>query len=267
MQHNKKDPVSGFQGIPRNMTGLAEKLRTAGYATAMVGKWHAGVATPDHAPAGRGFDTSLFYFAAANDYWDSTPDASVAHCPGLGALVDLSNGTRAAAGQNNSRACSQANQAPGCVFEDELFRDHIVTTITKHDASKPLFAFIAWHGVHVPLEVPQAYVDRFAFINDTNRALYAAKAAHMDDMTGDVIAALRAAGLYDNSVVVLSSDNGAPLANGNNWPYVGTPRARAAAARPLPPDPAPPRPPSPPQAGCAAASGAIGRVACASTRW
>jgi hypothetical protein len=96
----------------------------------------------------------------------------------LGALVDLSNGTRAAAGQNNSRACSQANQAPGCVFEDELFRDRIVGAIAAHDASAPLFAFIAWHGVHVPLEAPQAYVDRFSFINVTARALYAAKVAH-----------------------------------------------------------------------------------------
>jgi len=38
LQVNKKDPISGFQGIPRNVTGIAEKLQTAGYATHMVGK-------------------------------------------------------------------------------------------------------------------------------------------------------------------------------------------------------------------------------------
>jgi len=38
MQHNAADPASGFQGAPRNMTGLATKLKTAGYATHMVGK-------------------------------------------------------------------------------------------------------------------------------------------------------------------------------------------------------------------------------------
>ena len=36
-----------------------------------VGKWHAGMATPDHTPLGRGYDTSLIYFDAANDYWTS----------------------------------------------------------------------------------------------------------------------------------------------------------------------------------------------------
>ena len=37
-QSNPADPVSGFQGIPRNITGLAAKLKSAGYATHMVGK-------------------------------------------------------------------------------------------------------------------------------------------------------------------------------------------------------------------------------------
>ena len=44
--YNPKDPVSGYAGIPRNMTGIASKLKEAGYATHMVGKWHAGGATP-----------------------------------------------------------------------------------------------------------------------------------------------------------------------------------------------------------------------------
>jgi arylsulfatase B len=39
-QHNPKDTIGGYQGIPRNMTGIAEKLKTAGYSTHMTGKWH-----------------------------------------------------------------------------------------------------------------------------------------------------------------------------------------------------------------------------------
>ena len=41
--YNPKDPVSGFQGIPRNMTAIAAKLKTSGYSTAIAGKWHAQV--------------------------------------------------------------------------------------------------------------------------------------------------------------------------------------------------------------------------------
>ena len=52
--YNPDDPISGFAGIPHNMTGIATKLKVAGYATYQVGKWHAGGATPDHIPTGRG---------------------------------------------------------------------------------------------------------------------------------------------------------------------------------------------------------------------
>jgi arylsulfatase A-like enzyme len=76
-----------MQGIPRNMTGMATKLASAGYATHMVGKWDAGMATPDHTPYGRGYRTSLNYFNHCNDYWTST----VAACrePGKGVSVYL----------------------------------------------------------------------------------------------------------------------------------------------------------------------------------
>lgn len=40
--HNPDDPVGGFSAIPRNMTGIAEKMSAAGYVTAMAGKWDAG---------------------------------------------------------------------------------------------------------------------------------------------------------------------------------------------------------------------------------
>lgn len=67
--HNPADPVGGFAGIPRNMTGMAEVLKRAGYATHFAGKWDAGMATPDHTPEGRGYDTTLSYFHHANDYY------------------------------------------------------------------------------------------------------------------------------------------------------------------------------------------------------
>ena len=63
---NPKDSVSGFAGIPRNMTGVAEIMRTASYSTHMVGKWDTGMATPQHTPAGRGYDTTMIYFHHAN---------------------------------------------------------------------------------------------------------------------------------------------------------------------------------------------------------
>ena len=79
LMHNPADRVSGYSAIPRNMTGLAELMKRAGYATAMAGKWDAGQATAEHTPKGRGYDRSLFYFNHDNDYWTSLGGAA---CPG-----------------------------------------------------------------------------------------------------------------------------------------------------------------------------------------
>ena len=69
--YNPNDPISGFAGIPRisNMTGIATRLREAGYSAHMVGKWHAGGATADHIPTGRGFESSFGYINGMNDYY------------------------------------------------------------------------------------------------------------------------------------------------------------------------------------------------------
>ena len=50
---NANDTESGWAGIPRSMTGLAAVLRRANYSTAAVGKWDAGMATPQHSPRAR----------------------------------------------------------------------------------------------------------------------------------------------------------------------------------------------------------------------
>ena len=69
---NQSDPEGGFAGVPRSMTGIAAKLAAVGYATAMFGKWDAGMATPDHTPRGRGYQRALTYFHHLNDQWSMT---------------------------------------------------------------------------------------------------------------------------------------------------------------------------------------------------
>ena len=67
--YNYDDPDTGAAGIPRYMTGIGTKLSDAGYSTHFVGKWDAGMATWDHTPKGRGYDSSLVYYHHSNDYW------------------------------------------------------------------------------------------------------------------------------------------------------------------------------------------------------
>ena len=61
-QHNAQDLVSGQQGMPVAMTGIAEKLASAGYHTAAYGKWNVGQAHARQTPGGRGYAEAQVYF-------------------------------------------------------------------------------------------------------------------------------------------------------------------------------------------------------------
>ena len=208
--YNPLDPVSGFAGIPRNMTGLATKMKEAGYAAHQVGKWHAGGATPDHIPTGRGFDSSFGYFNFANDYFTEI-DADKCNDT---LIVDLWDTDKPAHGVNGTGADH---------YEEALFRQHVLQIIKNFDAATdgPLFLYYAAHIVHGPLEVPDSYLHKFDFINDVARQKYHAMVKYLDDVLGDVVTALKERGLWDNLLFVVSSDNGGPIGSANNYPLKG----------------------------------------------
>ena len=208
--HNPDDKEAGFAGIPRDMTGIAEKLKSAGYVTHQVGKWDAGMATPDHTPQGRGFDTSFGYYHHANDYYTEVAGS----CNKTG-VVDLWDTDKPAHGVNGT---GQDN------YEEDLFRDHVLDVINNHDPSTPLFLYYAPHIVHTPLQVPDSYLAKFSFIDDEHRKYYHAMVNYLDDVVGQVVAALKSRGLWDNLLFVTSTDNGGPVYPGggaNNYPLKG----------------------------------------------
>ena len=147
--HNPKDPVSGFAGIPRNMTGIAEHMLRGGYETSMFGKWDAGMATPDHTPRGRGYQTSLNYYHHVNDAWTSVAWSDKT-CAGQD-IIDLWATDGPATGVNNAASanCTQENQT-GCVYEDQLFTDRVMSAIqhvnhTLYITPRPLSKMVPKH--------------------------------------------------------------------------------------------------------------------------
>ena len=208
--YNPKDPVSGFDGIPRNMTGIATKMKEGGYATHMVGKWDAGMATPDHTPKGRGFDSSVNYFYHANDYY--TEEAGSCNKQ---QIVDLWETDKPAYGLNGTGPDK---------YEEGLFKEQLLKIVKNHDVSTSLFLYYAAHIVHKPYEVPAKYLDKFNFIDEPYRRVYHAMVNYLDDVVGEVVSALKDKGLWDNLLFVTSSDNGGPVRSGfggNNYPLKG----------------------------------------------
>eukprot|EP00038_Savillea_parva_P020803 m.32546 g.32546 ORF g.32546 m.32546 type:complete len:730 (-) comp4898_c0_seq1:218-2407(-) len=116
-------------------------------------------------------------------------------------------------------------------YEDALFEEHVYNFVNQHDPSDPMFLFWAPHIVHAPLEVPPSYFEKFGMIAPTDREgssrqLYHAMVNFADTAVGNVTSLLRSKGMWDDLVIVFSTDNGGPIyANGtagaNNYPLKG----------------------------------------------
>ena len=204
---NANDTESGWQGIPRSMTGIAAMLKQANYSTACVGKWDAGMATPDHTPKGRGFDTSLVYFHHENDYYTRQSGGCATNAPHATAVGDKPSSHHACVDlwQNDGPA-SALNASAGSTYEEALFMGEALRVINNHPAgAAPLFLYYASHIAHQPYEVPPDYLAKFAFIDVEERRLYHAMVNYLDFVVGQVVGALKQRGMWDNLVMVMST--------------------------------------------------------------
>ena len=179
-------------GVPT----LADELKQAGYHTAIVGKWHLGLAAPN-TPNDRGFD----------------------HFHGfLGDMMD-SYTTHRRHGQNYLRHNREVIDPPG--HATDLFTQWALDHLQERARHKeqPFFLYLAYNAPHFPIEPPAewlAKVQQRAPTLDAARAKNVALVEHLDDGIGRVLTALRAAGLEQNTLVAFTSDNGGSLPHGQN---------------------------------------------------
>ncbi len=158
-------------GLPEQEVTLAEILSEAGYATGMVGKWHLGH-QKQHWPTMHGFD-EFFGVAYSNDMqpFDLYRQSDIIESP-----VDQTRLT-------------------------ENYAEAAVSFIEKN-SDQPFFLYYAETFPHIPLFVPDSALDQ------SEAGEYGDVVEHLDWGIGQILAALESTGQSDNTLIIVTSDNG-----------------------------------------------------------
>jgi arylsulfatase A-like enzyme len=179
-------------GLPLDQRTLANYLHDAGYATALVGKWHEGFDAA-HQPQSRGFDDFFGFLVGMHNFVlheDSEPVFGAAYS------------------RNMIYRGREVQKLDG--YLTDLFTDEAVAFIDRQN-EKPWFLYLAYNAVHTPLEILEKHQDRIpASVTDPGRRGYASLLLGLDDAIGKLTEHLRSSGQDKQTLVFFFSDNGGP---------------------------------------------------------
>ncbi|XP_064082519.1 arylsulfatase B-like [Macrobrachium nipponense] len=213
MQKGALNPLDP-QGLPLTNKLLPKLLKKYGYTTHIIGKWHLGFCSWGYTPTKRGFDSFYGYYGGAEDYYThQRSEKKVRRESRRGGrreeYLDLRNNTKPDYTKNG-------------VYSTYVFAAAAEELIRSRDPKKPMFLYFPFQSVHGPLQVPKNYTRVFKRVGDYYRRNYLGMVMAMDDMVGRVVAALKATGHYENSVIIFTTDNGGSIKMGaSNYPLRG----------------------------------------------
>ncbi|MDB6028418.1 MAG: arylsulfatase family protein [Verrucomicrobiales bacterium] len=171
-------------GLPLEEQMLPDALRSAGYSTTILGKWHLGSFDKAYAPTNRGFEHHYGHLFGAIDYFTHERDGK----------LDW--------------------YRDGEVLKEKGYSTHLIASeaervIKAQPKNKPLFLYVPFNAVHAPHEVPESYKEPYKNLPEPRRT-YAGMLAALDEGVGKIVAAIDSTGRRKNTLFIFSSDNGGP---------------------------------------------------------
>lgn len=225
-------------GLNMSYTTLPEQLKIRhNYTSYMVGKWHLGMKTPRYLPSARGFSKYFGYYLGCTDYWkhygDLGDDGEIA--------VELHQGGQ---GLGIAPGEDEPLYNTSGLYSTPLYAKIAAEWISQHgaQASTPMFMYIAFQGAHSAnnkfVQAPADLLSReeihaispnktcgqweAPLVNTATcdkvamRKTIAATVVAIDEAVGVVEQALKDANMWENTLVVFSTDNGGPTDGTNN---------------------------------------------------
>ena len=185
-------PIALDASLAMDATLLPQHLKSRGYQTMMVGKWHLGQADVAFMPFNRGFDSYYGFLGGFIDHYTHlSPD-----------------------GQLDWQRDGVSVREEG--YSTDLFTREAISKIKSRDKAKPFFLYLTYDAPHTPLQAPEADVKSYANIQDPRRRTYAAMVTHFDSEFAKVLAAVEAEGITGDTLIVWASDNGGQIGAGSN---------------------------------------------------
>ena len=137
-----------YQGVlGDNVVTIATLLEGSGYHTYMAGKWHLG-AEPGKLPSQRGFERTVALMDSGADNWEQRP-----YLP----IYD----------EANWFADGKRFELPDDFYSSRFLIDKTIEFIDSNlDDGKPFFAYVPFQAVHIPVQAPQEYIDRYMGVYD-----------------------------------------------------------------------------------------------------
>ena len=203
--------------IGKNEITLAHLLKQKGYNTAVMGKWHLnGGADMMDQPQTKdmGFDYSFII----PEGWAKNKKIEAKHTDGTlrSGKIYPDNFWR------NGKPVGETNKYSG-----ELVSDEVISWLDQRDQDNPFFIYVSFSEVHTPIASPKKYLDMYSdYITDfakknpdlyhwdwvdqpyRGQGEYYANISFMDAQVGKIMDKLKATGELDNTIIVLTSDNG-----------------------------------------------------------
>jgi len=176
------------RGLEPGQPGVARTLREQGYATACIGKWHLGSLPGSH-PLDQGFDEFFGFLGPSHNYTPGMDEGGDPLLSGREPVVEKD------------------------YLTDALAREALRFIARNED--RPFFLYLAFNAVHRPFQAPVRLRGRFPEL-EGDEWKRACMLTALDEAVGRVLDALRERGLERDTLVVFTSDNGAPPLSGHN---------------------------------------------------
>jgi len=223
--------LEGQRPIPDSTVTIAEILKSAGYTTGMVGKWGLGAPTTEGLPNRQGFD--FFYGYNCQRQAHTLYPMHLWHNEERHLLnnKNVPPGANLVEGADPNDPASYADFKLNDYAPELMHREAI--KFLEENKDQPFFLYYASPLPHVPLQAPEKWVNYYRsklgkeepytgksyFPNQTPRATYAAMISYLDEQVGGLVDKLVELGVYENTIIIFTSDNGPTYAGGADTPF------------------------------------------------